>query len=146
MAGAFAQGQAEDLSRDEFVSASTRIAYLSGGLAVLLIVVAALMWESNIWTAIISLIVAAAQFIISVTLPRRVRKRDQLRQAGNVVVQHSWLVLSIAVAALAIYPSPFFEVAMLWFAGGMLISILWAAIGAFNLYQSITRAGARLTI
>jgi len=143
---ALSQGQAENLSRDEFVITSVRIAYASGGLAILLGIAAALMWSSNIWTALVSLIVAVAQLVVSATLPRRIRERDQLRQAGNVVVQHSWLVLSISIAALAIYPSPFFDVAIIGFAAGLLISFLWAAIGVFNLYQGVTQAGARLTI
>lgn len=140
------QGQADDLSRDEFLSVSVRLAYLSAGLAVVLAVVAALMWSSNMWTALISVLVAAAQLVIAGTLPTRMRKRPDLRDAGNVVVQHSWLLLSIAIAALAIYPSPFFAVATVWFSLAMLVGLVWAIIGVYNLHRSITRAGARLTI
>ncbi|WP_251330791.1 hypothetical protein [Haloplanus pelagicus] len=140
------QGQADDLSRDEFLSVSVRLAYLSAGLAVVLAVVAALMWSSNMWTALISVLVAAAQLVIAGTLPTRMRKRADLRDAGNVVVQHSWLLLSIAIAALAIYPSPFFEVTTVWFSLAMLVGLAWAIIGVYNLHRSITRAGARLTI
>lgn len=146
MGVSLSQGQADDLSRDKFLSTSERLAYLSTGLAVLLGITGVLMWSSNMWTASISLLVAVAQLVVAVTLPPRMRKRDALRDTGNVVVQHSWLLLSIAIAALAIYPSPFFEVTMMWFGLAMLVSLGWALIGGYNLYRSITQAGARLTV
>lgn len=146
MCATLSQGQADDLSRDEFISTSERLAYLSTGLAVLLIIAGVLMWSGNTWTALISWLVAIVQVVVAGTIPTRMHKRNELRSAGNVVVQHSWLLLSIAIAALAIYPSPFFEVTTTLFGLAMVIGLGWAVIGLFNLYQSITRAGARLTV
>ena len=134
------------LDVDDFVQTASRLGMLSLVLVLVLVVDAAMMWGENVWAALISLIVAGAQFVVAGTLTPRLKRREELQNAGNVVVQHSWLLLSIAIAALAIYPSPFFAVSMLWFAVAMLVSLAWGVIGAFNLYRSITQAGARLTV
>lgn len=112
----------------------------------LLIADAAMMWSANIWTSSMSLFIAFWQLVILGSLSFRFKKRDQLRNAGNVVVQHNWLVLSIAIAALAIYPSPFFAIPTQWFAIAMLVSLGWAVIALFSLNKAVNEAGARLTI
>lgn len=135
-----------ELDVDSFTATATRLSYVALALVLVLAIDAAMMWGENVWTALISLIVGGSQLVVAGTLTPRLKKRSELRDAGNVVVQHSWLLLSIAIAALAIYPSPFFEVSTPWFAVAMLVSLGWGVIGAFNLYKSITQAGARLTV
>lgn len=112
----------------------------------LLIADAAMMWGANIWTSSISLFIAFWQLVILGSLSPRFKKRDRLREAGNVVVQHNWLVLSIAVAALAIYPSPFFKIPTQWFAIAMLVALGWAIVALLSLHKAVNEAGARLTI
>lgn len=135
-----------DLDVDSFVQTASRLGILALVLVLVLAANAAMMWSENVWTALISLIVAGAQLVVAGTLMPRLKRREELKSAGNVVVQHSWLLLSIAIAALAIYPSPFFAVSTPWFAVAMLVSLAWGIIGAYNLYRSITQAGARLTV
>lgn len=112
----------------------------------LLIVDAVMMWSANIWTGSMTLFIAFWQLVILGSLSPRFQKRDRLRDAGNVVVQHNWLVLSIAVAALAIYPSPFFAIPTHWFAIAMLVALGWAVIALISLNKAVNEAGARLTI
>lgn len=135
-----------ELDVDSFVQTAYRFGVLALVLVLVMLVDAAMMWSENVWTALISLIIAGAQIVVAGTMIPRLKRRDDLRNAGNVVVQHNWLLLSIAVAALAIFPSSFFAVPTPWFAVAMLVSLGWGVIGAFNLYKSINQAGARLTV
>jgi len=123
-----------------------RLRLVALALAVVLLIDAAMMWSENQWTGFISVFIALWQIIILGALSPRFQKRDDLQRAGNVVVQHNWLVLSISVAAMAIYPSPFFAVPTLWFAVAMLVSLGWAGTALFSLYKAVNKAGARLTI
>jgi hypothetical protein len=131
---------------DEFKRTAKRRSYIAIVLALILFVNAGLMWGANIWSALISLLIGATQLIIAVTLIPRVGSRNDIEGAGNVVVQHSWLLLSVGLAALALYPSPFFAMPAIWFWIAMLAGFAWMLLGMINLYQAISQTGARATI
>jgi len=131
---------------DAFGSTATRRYRLGLVLGVLQLVVAALVWNGNVWTGAMAVFVGVSQLVVIGSIDPRIRDQSDARSVGNVVVQHSWFVLSIGVAGAAVFSSPFFSVATEWVTASVLLNLAWAVLGAYMIYWSVTEADTRATI
>lgn len=134
------------LDAEEFTAGIRRLNWVTIALGVLLLGVAAVVWSANQWAGLMYAIIAVSQLLIAGILPVRLRRRDDATRAGNVVVQHSWGQLSIAIATVAIVPSEFFAVPLTWMGLAVASGVLWAFIGVYGIYLSSQGVGARLTV
>lgn len=134
------------LEYDEFSTAVRRLNRATIILGVVVLGLAGIVWSQNQWAGVLYVIVAVSQLVIGLTLPVRLRNRDDATRAGNVVVQHSWGLLSIGIATAAIVPSEFFAAGSAWMSITVTAGILWALIGAYGIYLSTQGVGARMTV
>lgn len=134
------------LKYDKFSAAVRRINRVTIVLGIVVLGLAGIVWSQNQWAGILYVIVAVSQLIIALTLSVRLHDRDDATRAGNVVVQHSWGLLSIGIATAAIVPSEFFAVESAWMSTAVTAGILWALIGAYGIYLSTQGVGARMTV
>ncbi|HIH96554.1 MAG TPA: hypothetical protein HA348_03600 [Thermoplasmata archaeon] len=128
-----------------------KIAYGSHGLslllAVILIILAFITWSRWIYTSIIYLSIGIVQLCFSGTLLVRLRRKVTKKEIGVVNVQHSWWILSIALASAVIIPAPFFRVSPIiitYFATSF--AILWLILGSINLYIFVRETGVSLVV
>lgn len=120
--------------------------YGSIGLAVLTLLLSVVTWPVNVWMSILLVLIAASQLIAASSLLPRMGAREQPQDVGNVVVQHSWIMLSISIAAIALYPSPFFAVSTVVFVVAIAVGMAWIGVSILNIYQSVTEFDSRLTV
>jgi hypothetical protein len=128
-----------------------KIAYatyaLSLALASILLFLAFIVWSKKIYTGVIYLGVGITQLSFSGTLFIRLRKKQIKEEIGTVVVQHSWWLLSIALASIMIFLSPFFEVfplAIVYTATSLVA--LWLIFGSIDLYIFVKETGVPLAV
>lgn len=131
---------------ESFRTGVRRRMYGSIGLAILTLLLSALAWSVNVWMSILLILIAASQLIAAGSLLPRLRDGQQPQEVGNVVVQHSWIMLSISIAAVALYPSPFFAVSTFVFVTAIAVGVAWVGVSILNIYQSVTEFNSRLTV
>jgi cobalamin synthase len=128
-----------------------KLAYASHALslllAVILVILAFITWPKWIYTGIIYLSVGIVQLCFSVTLLFRLRRKVTKKEVGTIGIQHSWWILSIALASAVIFPAPFFKVSPIiitYFATSF--AILWLILGSINLYTLVKETGVPLAV
>lgn len=131
---------------DDYVAEIKLRNWATIGLAVILGGLGLVVWGQNPWSGMMYLIVATTQLLIGLGLLYRMGRRTDTTRAARVAVQHSWGVLSIGIAAAALFTSEFFVVDTIWLVIAVFVGMLWAAVGVFNLYWTVQHTDARLTV
>jgi hypothetical protein len=128
-----------------------RIAYttytLFLALAFILLFLAFIAWPKWIYTGVMYLGVGITQLNFSGTLFIRLRKKQMKEEIGTVVVQHSWWLLSIALASMMIFLAPFFKVfpvAIVYTA--VSLAVIWFVLGSIDLYIFVKETGVPLAV
>lgn len=110
-------------------------------------VFAVLVWSGNIYGGIIYLVFSLIQLVAFVFLfPAIVRGKD-LHTIGNNTVLLCWVMLSIALTAMALILAPFFEgkpvvISYVAFA----VYIIQVGVSIFTMYEAVKKAKADLII
>lgn len=129
---------------EEIVSRSGWISFTVG---ILFIVLAIVSWNVNPFTATMSLVIGVAGSVVSVIGLKRIndiKLSREYEKIGAVVIEHNWWIISIGIAALALFPFDFFK-AQYYTIGFSLLSIAWILNGAIALYLSKKNTGAPLS-
>jgi hypothetical protein len=141
-----ASSQRERVDTEQFVAGVKPLAWIVTALGVTLVGVAAVVYGQNQWAGILYAFIGVVQVLIGGSGSFRLRSRSAPDRAGNVVVQHSWIILSIGIATAAIIPSDFFAVETIWMAIAVVIGAIWVLVGVAGIYLSTRSVGARVTV
>jgi hypothetical protein len=127
----------------EFEKYAGLMGWLFAVLGVVLMVLGIGVTGDNIYTGLTYTTVGFFQLLVALSEVLRLGGKEGM-PAGVVVVQHNWWIVSIGIAALAVFPSSFFSIssAALMFLASM-ISAIWVILGAANIYLAVKRTGAR---
>ena len=126
------------------LSSSSKWVFFVLGIILLLLGLGAI--GENVYAAGVYVIVGIVQILIAGTGLTRTRGLDELKQVGNITVQHSWWVLSVGLASLALVTSPFLDTSLVLKLPASIISIVWIVLGAVTIYVSVERVDAELVV
>lgn len=96
---------------------------------IILIILSIAIGTQNIYTAVIYFGLSAVQIAFSVSLLLRIRNKTE-KELGGAVMRHGWWIFSDAVAAVLIFPAPFFHIG-LWTYVALACSLVWLLLGLF---------------
>ncbi|MCS7131392.1 MAG: hypothetical protein NZ934_01505 [Hadesarchaea archaeon] len=130
----------------EFKKYAGLMGYLFAVLGLVLAAIGVAVRGDNLYAGITYTTVGIVQLLIALSMIPRIRGKQEVA-VGNVAVQHNWWILSVGVAALASFPSSFFEITatgLMYLA--ILISLIWVLLSAVNIYLAVKRTGARVAV
>lgn len=115
-------------------------------LGLIVVILGVLVKGDNVYTGIIYVLIGVLQLLIATTAFPRFRNKDEVG-IGNITVQHNWWILSVGVAALALFPSAFFSIpatSLVYLTTG--IALIWVVLSVTTIYVAVKRTNARLVI
>lgn len=115
-------------------------------LGIILIALGVIVRGDNVYSGITYVLIGIVQLLIAGASFIRIRDKDG-RELGNVSVQHSWWLLSVGIAALALFPSDFFSVSSTAIGySAIAIAIIWVVLNAVSIYVAVKKTKARLVV
>lgn len=125
-------------------SAMAKWVFLVLGVILLLLGVGAV--GENAYAAGVYMLIGMAQAIIAGTGMIRTRGVKDSKEFGDKTVQHSWWILSVGLASLALVTSPFLSAPLLLELPAGAVSLVWIVLGAVTIYIAVERAGAEIVV
>lgn len=123
-------------------SASVALAALLG---LLLVIIGIPAYPENPYTGIIYVVIGVAQILVVGVLLGFARGKSG-RDFGNVAVVGCWWILSVGIAALALFTSPLLVISTLYVAVSTVLAAIWVILGAVNIWLMVTRLGAEIVV
>jgi hypothetical protein len=115
--------------------------------ALVILVSGLALWQSNLYTGLIYLIISGIQVISLVLLYPRVQSAGEDQEKGNRVVIHNWSVLSVGIAGVALFQAPFFRVDTSPLpVVAFILSVAIVLVSALNIYMAVKKVKARMII
>ena len=134
------------IEADEFIDGVSPLPLIASVIAIVMLGIATVVYSQNQWTGLLYGIVGAAQLIVAGSGYMRLKRRTNATRAGNVVVQHSWIIGSVGIAVLAMATSDFYAVDTIWMMMAVAVGAVWVLISALGIYVSTQSVDARLTV
>ncbi len=132
------------MSFQKYAALTTSILLL---FALVILVSGLALWQSNLYTGLIYLIIAGIQVISLAILYPRLKAAEQDQEKGNRVVIHNWSVLSVGIAGVALFQAPFFRVDTSALpVVAFILSVAIVLLSAMNIYVAVKKVKARMII
>ncbi len=117
-------------------------------LSVILLIFAYYSWQHFFVTGAMYAQIGVAQLLMSaIALMRLPSSKGDPMEIGKVGIQHSWIILSIGLAGVALFLAPYFDIGLpIITYTAFAIALLYLVIGAFSLYKTNKDTGQFLSI
>jgi len=116
-------------------------------LSIVLLILSGIAWSKNIYTGFIYLSIALTELIGILLLYPRIMKIEDKTEIGNKSVQHNWLILSLGIAGCTLFLAPFFKVDTMAIPyAAFAVCLISVLLSAFNIYNAVTKANARMVV